>query len=372
LAPSEALSRHSIVGRVLSATLTNPFRRRRGYLVLDIGSSSVKLAEVHHGAGGPRISALGIAPLQAGVVQSNVIQDEAPVVDAIRSLVATHGIQAREVITAVPGPAVIVKKVIMPATTGGAMDAAVLAEAAHLIPDSLDNVTLDYQVIDWMEAGNKMEVLVVAVKKEIINSYTDAIRAAGLEPILVDVDYFALENMFELNYDPADGHPVALVNVGARYSSINILKGGRSTFTGDVPIGGAEYTDAISRQLGVSPEEAEALKLGKSARDADGSAVEPVLGSVTEFIVEEIQRALSFFWTAATDEPLGGIVLSGGTARTAGLSNLLAERLGCSVEVASPFRRLTVDRGVNRDLLQASGPALAVTVGLATRRPGDK
>jgi type IV pilus assembly protein PilM len=372
LAPSEALSRHSIVGRVLSATLTNPFRRRRGYLVLDIGSSSVKLAEVHHGAGGPRISALGIAPLQAGVVQSNVIQDEAPVVDAIRSLVATHRIEAREVVTAVPGPAVIVKKVIMPAQTGGAVDAAVLAEAAHLIPDSLDNVTLDYQVIDWMEAGNKMEVLVVAVKKEIINSYTDAIRAAELEPILVDVDYFALENMFELNYDPADGQPVALVNVGARYSSINILKQGRSTFTGDVPIGGAEYTDAISRQLGVSPEEAEALKLGKSARDADGAAVQPVLGSVTEFIVEEIQRALSFFWTAATDEPLGGIVLSGGTARTAGLSTLLAERLGCSVEVASPFRRLTVDRGVNRDLLQESGPALAVTVGLATRRPGDK
>ncbi len=189
-----------------------------------------------------------------------------PVVDAIRRLVTSTGAQAKEVITAVPGPTVIVKKVILQTQPGANVDAAVLAEASHLIPDSLDNVNLDYQVIDWIEAGNKMEVLVVAVKKDIINSYTETIRGAGLDPVVVDVDYFALENMFELNYDPpAEGRPVALVNIGARYSSINILKDGRSTFTGDVPVGGAEFTDALVRQLGVSPEEAEQLKLGKPA-----------------------------------------------------------------------------------------------------------
>src|SRR5262249_59572975 len=176
------------------------------------------------------------------------------------------------------------------------------AEAGHVIPDSVDNVNLDYQVMDWIEDGNKMEVLVVTVKREIINSYTEAIRAAELEPVLVDVDYFALENMFELNYDLPEGHPIGLVNIGARYSSINILKHGRSTFTGDVPVGGAEYSDALVRQLGVSPADADAIKTGRHPRNIDMSAVEPVLGSVTEFIVEGIQRSLSFFWTAATDE----------------------------------------------------------------------
>jgi hypothetical protein len=92
----------------------------------------------------------------------------------------------------------------------------------------------------------------------------------------------------------------------------------------------------------------------------------------TEFIVEEIQRALSFFWTAATDEPLGGVILSGGTAGMHGLSGQLSRRLNCAVDVAEPFRRLHVERGVNRGLVEVSGPALAVTVGLATRRPGDK
>ena len=196
-----------------------------------------------------------------------MIQDEGAVVDAIRRLVTSTGAQAKEVITAVPGPSRD-RQEGDPARPrpGPNVDAAVLAEASHLIPESLDNVNLDYQVIDWIEAGNKMEVLLVAVKKDIINSYTETIRDAGLEPVVVDVDYFALENMFELNYDPpAEGRPVALVNIGARYSSINILKDGRSTFTGDVPVGGAEFTDALIRQLGVSPEDAEQLKLGKPA-----------------------------------------------------------------------------------------------------------
>lgn len=276
-------------------------------------------------------------------------------------------------ITAVPGPAVIVKKVVLPNQPEANIGAAVLAEAGQLIPDSLDNVNLDFQVVDWIEDGNKMEVLVVAVKKDIINSYTQTITALSLEPVIVDVDYFALENMFEANYEaPEGGRPVALVNIGARYSSINILKEGHSTFTGDVPVGGAEYTDALTRQLGVSVDDAEALKRGEAAGNVDPTTVEPVLASVTDFVVEEIQRALSFFWTAATDEPLGAVLLSGGTAKTAGLAEAFRQRLECPVEVADPFRRVSLGSRVDRTVIEASGPALAVAVGLATRRPGDK
>jgi type IV pilus assembly protein PilM len=372
LALPEGLSGRSIVSRVLGQRIRNPFRRQGGFLVLDIGSSSVKLAEVEHGTSGPRVTALGVAPLPPGAVQANIVQEQGPVVEAIRSLVSEHGTHSEQVITAVPGPAVIVKKIILPAETPAGVETAVLAEAGNLIPDSLDRVNLDYQVIDWIESGNKMEVLVVAVKREIINTYTEAIKAAGLEPVLVDVDYFALENMFELNYDPPADHPVALVNIGARYSSINILKDGRSTFTGDVAVGGAEYNDAIIRQLGVTPEQAEELKTGRRVAGVEPATLEPVLASVTDFIVEEIQRALSFFWTAATDEPLGGIVLSGGTARMDGLSAQLKQRLQCDVDVADPFRRVPVVRSGDQDLVQACGPALAVAVGLAARRPGDK
>lgn len=373
MASSAVVSAGSFLNRITSAKIPNPFRRQNGFLALDIGSSSVKLVEVYHGSGGPQIISLGVAPLPPTVVQSNMIQDEGAVADAIRKLVAQTGAQAKEVITAVPGPTVIVKKVILQTQPGANVDSAVLAEASHLIPDSLDNVNLDYQVTDWIEAGNKMEVLVVAVKRDIINTYTETIRGAGLDPVVVDVDYFALENMFELNYDPpAEGRPVALVDIGARYSSINILKEGRSTFTGDVPVGGAEFSDALVRQLGVSPEDAEQLKIGKAAGRMDPEMAEPIIGSVTEFIVEEIQRALSFFWTAATDEPLGAVLLSGGTARMPGLTSTLKQRLDCPVDIVEPFRKVAVGGRVDRSLIDAHGPSLAVAIGLATRRPGDK
>jgi len=359
--------------RVRAVRLPSFLRRPESFLALDIGSSSVKLAAVSHGAHGPRVSALGVHVLPPTAIQSNVIQDAAAVAEAIRALVQRTGVQARAVLTAVPGPAVIVKKVVLPAQTAASLETAVYAEAAQLVPDSLDNVNLDFQVIDLLENGEKMEVLVVAVKKEIINSYTDAIRTAGLEPVLVDVDYFALENAYELNYDPPeDGSPVALVNIGARYSSINILKHGRSTFTGDVPVGAAEVTEALVRQLGVTPEVAAELQRGKMAGGITPDASAAVTAPITEFIVEEIQRAISFFWTAATDEPLGSVMLSGGPARLPGLSAQLSERLGCTVEVVDPFRRLVMDARVDRQVVEECGPALAVTVGLATRRPGDK
>jgi type IV pilus assembly protein PilM len=372
VALSAGLNPQALLKRALNTKFRNPFSRRTGYLVLDIGSSSVKLAEVVHEASGPRVTALAMTPLGATAIQSNVIQDDVPVIDAIKTLLDATRSQSTQVITAVPGPAVIVKKVVLPAQSGQAIDSAVLNEASHLIPDSLDNVNLDYQVIDAIEDGNKMEVLVVAVKRDIINSYTAAIRAAGLEPVLVDVDYFALENMYELNYEQVSDSPVALVNIGARYSSINILKNGRSTFTGDVPVGGAEFTDSLVRQLGISPEDAERVKRGQTLEGVDRQTTDPILSSVTEFITEEIQRAISFFWTAATDEPIGSVVLSGGPARMPGLAQHLQERLQTTVEVADPFRRVRVDSKVDRRLIEECGPSLAVAVGLATRRPGDK
>src|SRR5207247_2319 len=140
-----------------------------------------------------------------------------------------------------------------------------------------------------------------------------------------------------LDCEASNGQPMALVNIGARYSSINILKGGRSTFTGDVPVG-AEYNDALVRQLGVSPADAESLKQGRAAGGADPAAAEQVLGSVTELIVEEIQRALSFFWTDATDEPLGGSLLALGRAPITGLAAQAAATTARSAPSSSRSR----------------------------------
>lgn len=365
-------------GRALSALIRrslfdlSPSRRSGSILALDIGSSSVKLLEAADDRQGLRILGAGIAPVPAGAVSSNVVQDAAAVAAVIRDLVGATRARARQAVTAVPGPAVIVKKLSLPAQDGTVSEAAVLEEAAHVIPDNLENVSLDFQVLDATEGGSRADVILVAVKREITASYAQAILEAGLQPVVVDVDYFALENMYELNYDPPLGKAVALVNVGARYSSINILKDGLSTFTADVAAGAGDYDEAPARQVG-------SARPSTQGPGGDGGAAanapeesEPAIGPASWFLVEEIQRALSFFWTAAAEEPLAAVYLSGGAAPAAGLVDLLAERLGCPVEIADPFRRLAVDRRVDRALLEERAPALAVSVGLASRRPGDK
>lgn len=341
-------------------------------LSIDIGSSAIKVLEAHEASGALIIDRLGYATLPPSAVQNNMVVEPDAVTAAVVAALADMGATTARVATVVPAPAVIVKKVVLPIQNSQNLESAVMVEASHLIPESLSNVNLDFQVLDWVDDGTKAEVLIVGAKKDIINSYVGAIAAAGLETVVVDVDHFALENMFELNYAASPGKAVGLVNIGARYTSINILEDGRSTFTGDVPAGGAEFNDVLVRQLGVSFEEAELLKSGGTVRDHGPADVDPLMASVIEFLIEEIQRNLSFFWTAATEEPLGVIYLSGGAATATGLAPQLAQRLDIPVEVVDPFRRIAVDARVNRELIKRHGPAFAVCVGLATRQPGDK
>ncbi len=357
---------------ILSRSVSELLPRRSGaYLALDIGSSCVKLAETDGPRGDIRLLAAGIAPLPASAVQNNLIQDPDAVAKTIRDLVKRTGASATSVITAVPGPAVMIKKIHLPASEEGNLENQVILEAGNAIPESLDNVTLDYQVIDYTER-DEIEVLLVAVKKEIINSYTSVIRDAGLHPVIVDVDHFALENMYELNYDVDASQVVGLVNVGARYCSINILRGGRSSFTGDIPVGGAEFSDVLVRNLGVSPEEAELLKSGGSVRAIDHEQAETALAPAVSFLVDEIHRALSFYWRSDAEEPLAAVYLSGGTAKTHGLAKCLSDRLETPVEFANPLGRVDVSRSPTADFIRHNAMSLAVAIGLAARRPGDQ
>ena len=358
---------------LLGLSVRDLFARGSGtFLALDIGSSCVKLVETDGPAGNIRLLTAGIAPLPPTAVQNNLIQDPAVVAQTIRDLVRRTGARAKQVVTAVPGPAVMIKKIHLPPGGDEAnLEQQVMLEAGSAIPEHLDNVTLDYQVIGYTDR-EELEVMLVAVKKDIVNSYTAVIRDAGLIPQIVDVDYFALENMFELNYDVDETQVIGLVNVGARYCSINILRAGRSSFTGDIPVGGAEFSDVLMRNLGVSADEAELLKAGGTARDLSREQIEAALTPAVQLLVEEIHRALSFYWRSDAEEPLSAVYLSGGTARAQGLARLLSDRLETPVEIADPLARVTLGRAIDREFVQENAASLAVTVGLAARRLGDK
>jgi len=309
-----------------------------------------------------RILNAGIAPLPPNAVQGNVVQDSGSVSQAIRALLERQRVKTTEVVAAVPGPAVIIKRATFPVQDTKDLEETILFEAGNFIPESLDNVNLDYQVLDPDPA----------VRKDVLNGYVTAISEAGLIPVVVDVDYFALENMFEANYTPGPEEVVALINIGARYSSINIMKGKRSMFTGDVPVGGRQCTDLLARELGLNSDKAEELKIKGGKEGAEGAAFEKIITAASEQLLDEVQRALSFFWVGSAEEQVSTVYLSGGSAQLPGLAQAMSKRLQIPVEVSNPFRQLTISRHADEQFIQQHASALAVSVGLATRRPGDK
>ena len=350
----------------------NPFRRDERFVALDIGSSSVKMVEAVGEKDGYRLVSLGISPLPPTAVQNNVISDKEAVVKTIRMLVQANRVGATKVVSAVPGRAVIIKKIQLPRQDEEELDANVEFEANNVIPESLENVNLDYQVLNYLEDGKKMDVLLVAVKKEIINSYTEAIEEAGLTPAIMDVDYFALENMYEVNYEPKPDAVDGLIQVGARYTSINVLRNGLSTFTGDLPVGGEAFTESLMQALQISYSQAETFKVTGLLEGKKRDDLESLLKAPCESLADEIARTLRLYGALGAEEGIDNIYLSGGSAKVPALPQILEHKLGVPVRLAEPFRGFNVARNIDKDYLADSELLLAVGVGLSIRRPGDK
>ena len=346
-----------------------------GFVALDIGSTSIKMVEAAVDKSGYRILSLGLLPIPATAIQNNMVVETKPVADTIRKLIQENSVKAKQVISAVPGRAVIMKKIQMPKQEKVELDNNIEFEAQNVIPESIDNVNLDYQVLSESDDGNKMDVLLVAVKKEIVNSYADAITAAGLVPAIMDVDYFALENMYEANYSAnAIAGVVGLIHIGCQNTSISLLQDGVSTFTGDLSTGGAYFTDSLARQFNLTAVEAESFKTMGALEGKKGLDLESALTATAGELAEEIRRTVSLYGAMPSDDNDGlkAIYLSGGGAKLAGLRSLLEGTMAVPVHLTEPFRGFTVNKSIDRDYLVEAAPYFAVGAGLSIRRPGDR
>ena len=359
----------------LNLGLLNIFTAKDGYVALDIGSSSIKMVEAAVDKSGYRILSLGVLPLPEHAIQNNMVVDSKPVVETIRKLIEENGVKSKQVISAVPGRAVIMKKVQMPKQEPAELEANIEFEAQNVIPENLENVNLDHQVLQEIDGGNKMDVLLVAVKKEIVNSYADAIEEAGLTPTVMDVDYFALENMYEANYaGESESGVVGIIHIGAQYTSITLLQNGISTFSGDLSLGGAYFSDSLARQLGVSVEAAETFKTTGLLDGKKELNLEATLKPTSEELAEEIRRTVSLYGAVPSEDGDGlkMIYLSGGGAKLAGLRPLLENRMAVPVRFTEPFRGFVVNKNIDRNFLAEAAPYFAVGAGLSIRRTGDK
>jgi type IV pilus assembly protein PilM len=352
------------------------FTRSHPLIGLDIGSSAVKAVELKAVGKGYRVAAFGSEPVPPASIVDGVIIDGTAVAEAIRRVFESKAFKTKEVAASVSGNAVIVKKIPLPVMTPAELDESIYWEAEPYIPFDIQDVTLDYQILDagrGVDAKGAMEVLLVAAKKEKITDYTRAIVQAGRTPVVVDVDAFALQNAFELNDGFEPGAVIALLNAGASAININIIANEQSVFTRDISLGGNAYTEAVQRELDLPFESAELLKKGTPVDGATFEDVIPVLGAMTENVLLEMQKTFDFFKVTASTDHIDRIVLSGGGSRVEGFAEAIQERFGSPVDMFDPFRKVTPDSKMfPADQGDTIAATAAVALGLALRRMDDR
>lgn len=343
---------------------------------LDIGSSSVKVVQLKETSKGYQLVNFGIEPLPAQTIVDGAIMNQTAVVDAIKQLRVALKLKAREVATAISGHSVIIKKIKVPPMTPEELEEQIPWEAEHHIPFSKDDVEIDHQLVNTQNAQGQMEILLVAAKKEVVSDFSMVIREAKLMPTVMDVAAFTIQNAFEVNYEVDPNEAVALVNVGAALSNINIVSGGTSAFTRDVTVGGNVFTEEIQKRLNVSQEEAEAWKIGsltEGATDVLPQEVEAVLAEVADSVAGQFQRSLDFFLASSADATISRIFLCGGAAKVSALQKALQEKARAQVEIMDPFAKISIDeKKFDMTFLHQHAAEAAVAVGLALRKAGDK
>lgn len=349
------------------------FGKKKNVIGVDIGSSSIKMVELKETKTGYKLINYGIIPIPSEVIVDGAIMDSSAIVEAIKSLLAEKKIKTKDAAISVSGHSVIIKKITLPAMTEAELEESIQWEAEQYIPFPISDVNMDFHILEMASGQPQMDVLIVAVKKDMINDYTAVMAEAGLNPVVVDVDSFALENMYCVNYDVMPEETVALVNMGANVININILKGGTSTLTRDVTVGGRQISNEIQKQLGVSFEDAELLKCGGEVSGVDLKKVKEIVKTASNTLVTEVQRSIDFYLSTAHEGRIDRVYLSGGSSKIKGIAEAISERTGIPAAGVDPFLKIGFNHKMfDPEDVKKDAAFLSVGVGLAIRRPGDK
>lgn len=348
------------------------FKKKKEVIGIDIGSSSVKLVQLKDYKGSLQLLNVGIAPLPPEAIVDNTLMDSSAIALVIKNLVASLDIKVKDAVCSISGNSVIIRKILLPAMPQEELEDQIAWEAEQYIPFDINDVNMDFQILSPDNNDpTKMNVLLVASKKDIINDYLAVFSEAGMQLSVVDVDSFAVQNAFEANHDFNTQEIIALVNIGATVMNINVIKAGITLFTRDVQMGGNLYTEEIQKQLGLSSEEAEIGKL--LVRETNNELIRTVIAKVNETITQEIRRSLDFYNSTANDERISAVFVSGGCSKVYNLISAISEKTGLSTEMVNPFARLKYnEKDFDPEYLDEISPLMAVPVGLALRKVGDK
>jgi len=339
---------------------------------LDVGSGSIKAAEIVETKNGRMLKQFAMVDISPGIIEEGVIKDHEAAAKTIRDLFKSNDLKDQNVAISIGGYSVIVKKISVQTMTEGELQETIQFEAEQYIPFDISDVNLDFQILGENEQNpNQMDVLLVAAKKEMIDDYIRLIQLAGLNPCLIDVDAFALQNIFEMNYE-AEDESVALIDIGASKTSLNILKGTSSLFMRDVSLGCGQINEKIISMIDCTLEEAEEIKQSDQSERISQDDLSEIVSSVVSDWCAEIRRALDFFYSTYPDDHIKKIVLSGGGANIKEFRDLLSADTSAGVEMINPFKSLHLSDRLDASYLERIAPQAAICMGLAIRKVDDK
>ena len=357
-----------------------PIPKKNQIVGIDIGSHSIKVAEIEDTSKGMILKNFGTIGLPQDAILEGSIKEMEIVSAALGNLLQNLKIKNRNVALSISGYSVIVKKITIPRKEEKDLEESIQSEAEQYIPFDINDVNLDFQVLysgeEEPEEGGKesyMDVLLVAAKKDIVEEYISLLHLTELNPAILDIDAFALQNAFEISDHEQSGCH-ALVHIGAQHLTINVIKDGVSIFTRDSSYGGSQITSEIQKKLNISYQEAERIKLGAKpfATEQRSDIEETFSGTVTRW-GQEIKRALDFVATTFTDIKVENILLTGGSSLIPGFNKYLGLETGLKIETLNPFANMEIrEKSFDTGYLNYSAPIAPIAIGLALRSIGDR
>ena len=330
---------------------------------LDIGSGFIKLVVVDHSKSEPEIVQVATSPLVPDAIVEGEVMDPVLVAETVRAVIDSAGVKKANIVAAVGGHDVIVKPIPMDRMSEADAREVIRWEAEQHVPFDMENVQLDFQILDPQGTGPQMRVLLVAAKRELIENRLSLLADAGVEPAIIDVDAFAIHNAFQHNYPESNNGLIALVNIGHETTNVNLVQNGATILTRDIPFGSRRLREALQRERGFTAEHAENLLQGRGADD-----IRSLLDERVDEVAIGVERAAAFLAAQSGGEGIGRVFLSGGGAAIPGMVQALGNRLGVRTEVANPLKRV----GVRPDVMQSTpidefAPMLMLPIGLALR-----
>jgi type IV pilus assembly protein PilM len=335
---------------------------------VDIGASSIKVVQLKETRKKLSIQRWGYAALPPQTIIDGHVMNSGVVAEALARTFHDGKIQQRDVAIGVYGQSVIVRKITVPMMTAAELDEQIHWEAEQHIPFDIKLMSVDYEVLRRRPDAGQMDLLLVAAKKDEISDYASILREAKLKPVVVDINAFTIQNIFEHQYGLPPEATIALLNVGAAVSSLNIVSKGVSAFTREITNAGNAITEEIRKALSCSYEQAEAYKQGGGPTQIVPQEVTQIINQACQSLAGEIQRSLDFYLATSGEQEISRIYISGGSAYLAPLVQAVEKRARVPVQLFDPMVNLSVDaKVVNEPQLRSMAAQMVVALGLSLR-----